>query len=100
MNYSQFGFRKDFDINNRIVKQENIKQNGKEYFVSTVDLGLNHRFGEGKPLYFETMIFEGKDSRDLYCNRYTTREEALKEHEQLVQKILKNEFIIENEQQG
>lgn len=46
--------------------------------VSTVFLGLNHRFGPGEPLLFETMIFGGK--HDQYQDRYCTWEEAEKGH--------------------
>lgn len=46
--------------------------------VSTVFLGLDHSFGTGKPLLFETMIFGGK--HDGYQDRYTTWEEAEKGH--------------------
>lgn len=95
MDLTKMGFRADYDEKNRIVKQEHVMQNGKEYFISTVDLGLDHSFGEGKPLYFETMIFEKDSSHDLYCDRYETREEASKKHKELVERILNNNFIIE-----
>lgn len=42
--------------------------------VSTVFLGLDHAFGGGRPLLFETMIFGG--SEDGYCERYETWDEA------------------------
>lgn len=42
--------------------------------VSTVFLGLDHSFGRGEPLLFETMIFGGK--HDEYQERYTTWTEA------------------------
>lgn len=42
--------------------------------VSTVFLGLDHRFGDGVPLLFETMIFGGP--HDQYQDRYTTWAEA------------------------
>jgi hypothetical protein len=40
----------------RIVAQEYIG----EYWVSTVFLGLDHSFGSGPPLLFETMIFHAE----------------------------------------
>lgn len=46
--------------------------------VSTVWLGLDHSFGDGPPLIFETMIFGGE--RDDYQDRYSTREEAEEGH--------------------
>jgi hypothetical protein len=51
--------------------------------VSTVWLGLNHRFlGDGAPLIFETMIFGGP--HDQWQWRYPTREAALAGHDQAV----------------
>lgn len=47
--------------------------------VSTVFLGLDHNWGEGPPLLYETMVFGGE--HDRYEARYSTREEALKGHE-------------------
>lgn len=52
--------------------------NGKEIRVSTVFLGVDHSFGEGPPLLFETMIFGGP--RDGYQDRYPTWGEAEKGH--------------------
>lgn len=46
--------------------------------VSTVFLGLDHSFGAGAPLLFETMIFGGQ--HDDYCDRYATRAEAVEGH--------------------
>lgn len=42
--------------------------------VSTVFLGLDHQWGDGPPLLFETMIFGGP--HDEYQERYSTWEEA------------------------
>ena len=42
--------------------------------VSTVFLGLDHQFGSGPPLLFETMIFGGEHNE--YQERYSTWEEA------------------------
>lgn len=94
MDYSKFGFREDYNPENKIVKQEYITFGGNEYLVSTVDLGLNHRFGEGEPLYYETMIFPKNEWGDMYCNRYTDRETALKEHEKLVEDIKNGKYVI------
>lgn len=81
-------FRSDFDYEKRIVKQEYLEYKGKEYFISTVDLGINHNRGFfDVPLYYETMIFPKDDYVDLYCARYPDRETALAEHEKLVNTI-------------
>jgi hypothetical protein len=53
--------------------------------VSTVWLGLDHRFGSGPPLIFETMIFGGE--RDQGQWRYSTEEEALAGHERVVKAL-------------
>lgn len=50
--------------------------------VSTVFLGLNHNFGEGPPLLFETMVFF--DADDVYCRRYATWDEAVAGHDRAV----------------
>ena len=46
--------------------------------VSTVFLAIDHRFGDGPPLIFETMIMGGKHDND--CWRYATEEEAMIGH--------------------
>ncbi len=50
--------------------------------VSTVFLGLNHNFGAGEPIPFETMIFGGP--HDQYQERYATHTEALIGHAKAV----------------
>jgi hypothetical protein len=50
--------------------------------VSTVFLGLNHRFGPGSPLLFETMIFGGP--HDQYQERCTFWDDAVKQHAEAV----------------
>lgn len=62
------------NFKDRIVQREEYKG----FFVSTVFLGIDHRFDEGKPLLFETMVFN--KLRDLYCNRTSTWLEALNIH--------------------
>jgi len=51
--------------------------------VSTVFLGIDHRFGDGPPLLFETMIFNGPDDGE-YQERCSTWEEAEAMHERAV----------------
>jgi hypothetical protein len=47
--------------------------------VSTVFLGLDHRFfGDGPPLVFETMVFDDYEAGD--CFRYATWDEAVTGH--------------------
>lgn len=55
------------------------------YRVSTVWLGLNHRFmSEGPPVIFETMIFGPDDWSGEYCERHATEAAALAGHDQAV----------------
>ena len=54
-------------------------------WVSTVWLGLDHSFGTGPPLVYESMVFAShEDMTDLDCVRYTTREQAEAGHSELV----------------
>jgi hypothetical protein len=75
------------------------KQTIGDYWISTVFLGLDHGFG-GKPLLFETMVFErrlkavGETERgevvDEYTRRYLTWEEALEGHEATIKLIIRS----------
>ena len=50
--------------------------------VSTVFLGLDHQWGDGPPLLFETMIFNG--ANDQYQTRASTWDEAEEQHKEAV----------------
>jgi hypothetical protein len=50
--------------------------------VSTVWLGVDHRRGDGPPLFWETIIFGGEHSGDQW--RYSSKEAALAHHDQIV----------------
>jgi len=60
----------------------------REVEISTVFLGLDHRFGEGPPLIFETMIFGGEHSE--YQCRYTAYFEAMDGHRRAVLKVMRS----------
>lgn len=65
----------------KIIKQEQVK----EVWISTVWLGIDHQFGDGPPLIFETMVFD--EARDeLDCRRYSTEAEAINGHREMVEK--------------
>lgn len=53
--------------------------------VSTVWLGLNHNWGDGPPLIFETTVFGG--TWDQWQERYSTKEQALKGHHRVCEAI-------------
>jgi hypothetical protein len=64
-------------------------QIGDQYWVSTVFLAIDHSFGSGPPLLFETMVFalESDGSinfADLDCRRYSTWDEAMAGHNEIV----------------
>lgn len=56
-----------------------------DVLISTVWLGLDHSFGDGPPLIFETMIFGG--TLNDYCERYATEEEAEEGHQRAVEQV-------------
>lgn len=59
----------------KAVKQEHVG----DVYISTVFLGLDHSWNEGKPVLWETMIFGGE--HDQYMDRYSSVEGALQGHE-------------------
>lgn len=64
---------------------ESTLPNGR--WVSTVWLGIDHSFGSGPPLIFETMVFESEDDlSELDCERYSTEAEAVAGHARIVEK--------------
>lgn len=48
-------------------------------YISTIFLGLDHGFGQDRPVLFETMSFVGGEHEDWF-NRYHTWDEALAGH--------------------
>lgn len=74
---------KGFEKDRKVAKD--ILPDGKR--VSTVFLGLDHNYGNGLPLIFETMVFPSEgDSSDLDMDRYSTEEQALEGHKRMVEK--------------
>lgn len=67
--------------------------------VSTVWLGLDHQFGDGPPLIFETMVFPAESSMDLDCERYSTEEEAKAGHSAMVEKWIRK-IVSSNDTEG
>jgi len=59
---------------------------GKNAEVSTVFLGIDHRFGEpGPPLIWETMVFGGV--LDQETERYSVRADALAGHAMMIERV-------------
>ncbi len=70
------------DHEKKIVRQETLP-NG--LFVSTVWLGIDHGFGRGPPIIFETIVFRGENElKVLDQRRYSTEDEAIVGHEYMV----------------
>ena len=67
--------------------------------VSTVWLGLDHQFGDGPPLIFETMVFpSNEDFGDLDSRRYSTEQEAVAGHATMVAKWSKKRAVDDEQQ--
>ena len=78
------------------------------WFVSTVFLGIDHGFGGGPPVLFETMVFERKltekkgfpeigigpyschQDLDEYTERYCHLEDAREGHKKIVEQLEAN----------
>ena len=70
-----------FGKQNKRVAKDTI--NGVD--ISTMFLGLDHQYGKGKPLLFETMVFGGE--LDQKQERYSTWEEAEIGHKIMIKKV-------------
>jgi hypothetical protein len=53
--------------------------------VSTVFIGLDHRYGDGPPLIFETLIFGGALDGEMW--RYSTWDDAEVGHKMAVKRV-------------
>ena len=58
-----------------------------EVCISTVFLGLDHQFGDGPPLIYETLVMGGEMDHDM--DRYSTRGEAESGHADMVARVRK-----------
>lgn len=62
--------------------------------VSTVFLGLDHGFGEGRPLLFETMAFWWPARYDSHQQRCSTWLEAEAQHQRIVAHVSQPHVIL------
>lgn len=67
----------------QVLKQTRVD----DWLVSTVWLGLNHAWGGGPPIIFETLILSDNDG-EVDGTRYSTEAEALKGHKRFVKQAL------------
>lgn len=69
---------------------------GNSIWISTVWLGINHNFSrQGPPILFETMIFAKHDMAcDLWCQRYSTEDEAKEGHTFTIQVMSDPDYLL------
>ena len=82
------------DSQQRIVGSTTVAFN-PEVWVSTVWLGLDHGYGDGPPIIFETMVFGGED--DQFQDRYYTLEAAKRGHLAVVKALLAGQPLEERD---
>lgn len=63
--------------------------------VSTVFLCINHNFGLGEPILFETMVFPNGSLIEEYCERYTTYDEAMEGHQRICKMVEDQQKVLE-----
>jgi hypothetical protein len=63
------------------------------FLVSTVFLGLDHGFGKGPPILFESMVFDqGGGMADIgEFNRYSSWDDAEAGHNAIVRRLMKRQ---------
>jgi hypothetical protein len=61
---------------------------GTEIWISTEFLGIDHQFGDGPPLLFETKVFGG----DFGEEHHGTREEAVAGHLVMCERVARSLF--------
>jgi hypothetical protein len=84
-----------FEAADRHVANDYLVDNqARQIHISTVFLGMDHAWGVGPPLLFETMIFGGEE--DQYQERFHTWDEAASRHVVLVDLISRGQPIEED----
>ena len=74
------------DTRERVIAQDRDESAGADgVMVSTVFLGLDHQFGDGPPVLWETLVFGG--SLDGEMARYTSRAAALAGHQVICDRV-------------
>ena len=79
---------------NSIEKRRVCRVKVNDYLISTVFLGIDYNWlgkiyeENPNPHVFETMIFSGDESHEIYCARCSTWKEAQEEHKKAIKWIL------------
>ncbi len=70
----------------RIIAQDlDERDPAKTVKVSTVFIGLDHQWGDGPPVLWETLVFGGVLDGEM--RRYTSRAEALRGHQAMCERV-------------
>lgn len=81
----------------QVIRQTALPDGG---MVSTVWLGLDHGFGPGPPVIFETMVFwpdtATEHGGERECRRYTTLADARKGHAEFVKMMRRSARKLDN----
>jgi len=74
------------NFRNRVVAHDKDESGKSEVLVSTVFLALDHNWGsQQRPILYETLVFGGPLDGEM--NRYSTRDEALKGHQLMCERV-------------
>lgn len=84
------------DVNRNLVRRIAEDEVG-QFWVSTVFLTLDHSYGDGPPIVFETMVFRRGDDGQLdmsgaHTERCSTYDEAEKMHRRVVEGVRSGEI--------
>jgi hypothetical protein len=83
----------DFESERRVAETSVGIMPGGSFWISTVFLGLNHGWGDGPPMWFESMAFQNPDDNwdglgvDVAMRRYSTFAEASSGHDEMVAEV-------------
>jgi hypothetical protein len=70
----------------RIAQDYDENDPTKSIYISTTFLGLDHQYGDGPPILWETMVFGGLLDGEM--NRYSSRDAALKGHQEMCRRVM------------
>jgi len=75
-----------YDEDKRLVARDRDEAPGApDVLISTVFLSLDHSFGDGPPVLWETLVFGGPLDGDM--ERYTTRSAAIAGHQAMCRRV-------------
>jgi hypothetical protein len=77
-----FEWAKKYESENRVISRDTVG----DADVSTVFLGVDHRYGPGPPVLWETLIFGGAYDGNMW--RYTSYEAAAQGHVNVVKCLM------------